>query len=168
MNKAEFAQIVMALQTYYPRENLLKTSQEAALWYDMLEDIPYSTAEIGIKKWVMTNKWSPSISDIRAMSEIVTRGEAKDWGNAWEEVINSIGAYGIYHIREALETFDEITREAVERVGYRNICMSENIMAERANFRDIYKELSERKTKANQLSPKMRELIGSTRKALEG
>ena len=168
MTKQEFAKIAMALQTFYPRENMFKTDQETELWYDMLEDIPYDVAQIGIKKWVATNKWPPSIAEIRSMAQTVTFGETKDWGKAWEEVINSIGAYGIYHVKEALEMFDDLTREAVERVGYRNICMSENIMTERANFRMIYEQLAERKTKNDQLSPKLRELIGNTQKALEG
>lgn len=144
MNKTEFAKIAMALQTFYPRENLFKTDKETELWFEMLEDIPYDVAQLGIKKWVTTNKWSPSIAEIRKEAAEIIHGAPKSWEQAWQEVIASIGAYGSRRTAEAMETFDDVTREAVKRMGYRNICMSENPVSERANFREIYKELSER------------------------
>lgn len=144
MNETEFAKITMALKTFYPRENLLQNKETVALWFDMLGDLPYEIVEIAIKKWVATNKWSPSIAEIRKEAAEIIHGAPKSWEQAWQEVIASIGAYGSRRTAEAMETFDEVTREAVKRMGYRNICMSENPVSERANFREIYKELSER------------------------
>ncbi len=39
---------------------------------------------------------------------------------------------------EALESLPEPCRSVVKNIGWQNICRSENIMAERAFFRDSY------------------------------
>ena len=69
MNKKEFAAFAMALQTYFPREQLLPNKQAMELWYMQLKEIPFSIAQMALQKWVATNKWSPSISEIFQMVE---------------------------------------------------------------------------------------------------
>jgi hypothetical protein len=58
-----------------------------------------------------------------------------------------------------MESFDPITRQCVERLGFRNICMSENIAADRANFRMIFEQLAERKQKEQQMALPLKQLI---------
>lgn len=159
MTTKEFGQFVMALKTYYPRENLLPNNQAVELWYQQLGDIPYNIAELTLNKWVTTNKWSPSISDIRAQAAELLQGEIKDWGDAWEDVRMAVRLYGSYQQKEAMESLDELTKECVKRVGYLNICMSENIATERANFRMIYEELAKRKKEDNQIPERLRQAI---------
>jgi hypothetical protein len=159
MNKQEFATLAMALRTYYPKENLLPNTQAMELWFQQLQDIPYQVAEAALNKWVATNKWSPSIAEIRESAAEVSHGEIPDWGNGWEQVLIAIRKYGSYRISEAMESFDPITRQCVERLGFKNICMSENISTDRANFRMIYEQLSERKKRESQISVNLKQLI---------
>lgn len=70
MNKKEFAIFTDALKTYYPKEQILPNPQSMDLWYQELKDIPFQIASLALRKWVATNKWSPSISDLR--SKLVT------------------------------------------------------------------------------------------------
>lgn len=149
----------MALRTYYPKEQILPNQQAMELWYRELQDIPYTVAEAGLRKWVSTNKWSPSIAEIREMTSTVQHGEIADWGEGWEQVIMAIRRYGSYRIPEAMESFDPITRQCVERLGFRNICMSENIAADRANFRMMYEQIANRQKADNQMSVPLRQLI---------
>lgn len=151
MNQKEFAVFTMALKTYYPREQLLPNKQAADLWFKQLEDIPYDVAEIALNKWVATQKWSPSIAEIRAKAREVVFGETKDYGKAWEEVMAAVREFGQNRALEALASLDELTREATKRIGFRNICNSENLMADRANFRMIYEELAARKNENDQI-----------------
>ncbi len=44
-----------------------------------------------------------------------------------------------------MESLDEVTREAVKRLGFQNICLSENIVADRARFAEIYQAIQQRK-----------------------
>lgn len=167
MTKQEFGQWVMALRTYYPREKLLPNSQAVDLWYEQLQDIPYNMAEISLNKWVATNKWSPSISDIRELSSGIVTGEIRDWGDAWESVIDAVRLYGTYEIPEAMASFDELTREVVKRIGFRTICMSENIATERANFRMIYEELAKRKKEDSQIPERLQQAISKLNLGIE-
>jgi hypothetical protein len=151
MTKQEFSMFAMALRTYYPKENLLPNNQAMELWFRELCDIPYKVAESALRKWVATNKWSPAISEIREMAATVTQGEIADWGEGWEQVLLAIRKFGSYRIAEAMDSFDPITKQCVERLGFRNICMSENITADRSNFRTIYNQLAERKAKESMM-----------------
>ena len=161
MNKKEFALFASALRTYYPREKLLPNEQAMELWFNQLQDIPYKLAELTLNTWVATNKWSPSIADIREKATGLTQGEAKDWGEAWREVLRAINIYGSYQELEALESMDETTRRVVERLGFRNICMSEDIQIDRANFRMIYEQEIQRAKENAQLPQKLKELMAS-------
>ena len=159
MNKKEFATFAMALKTYYPRENLLPNEQAMELWFAQLQDIPYEVAEVGLNKWVALNKWSPSIADIREMASSIQFGDVPDWGEAWQEVSNAVRRYGSYRPNEALESMSPLTRKATERIGFVNICMSENPSAERASFRMIYENLVEREKKDAQIPMPLKNLI---------
>lgn len=164
MDKKEFSLFVMALKTYYPKENLLPNAQAMELWYKQLQDIPYRVAEAALNKWVATNKWSPSIAEIRETAATILSGDVPDWGNGWEQVLKAIRQYGSYRVQEAMETFDPITAQCVKRLGFKNICMSENISTDRANFRMIYEQLTERKQKEAQLPENLKMLISEIQK----
>ena len=152
MNKKEFSIFAMALKTYYPRENLLPNEQAMELWFKQLEDIPFQVAEVGLNKWVSLNKWSPSISDIREIASETMSGQITDWGDGWEQVLKAIRVYGSYNAGAALDSMDSITRKCVERLGFREICMSENISVERANFRMLYEQIANRQKEDSKLS----------------
>ena len=151
MDKKEFSTLAMALRTYYPKEQILPNQQSMELWYRELQDIPYNVAEAGLRKWVATNKWSPTIADFREFSAVIQSGDIPDWGEGWEQVISAIRKFGSYRQQEAMDSLDEITRTCVERLGFKNICMSENITHDRANFRMIYEQLADRKKKEKQI-----------------
>lgn len=166
MDKNEFSMFSMALKTYYPRENLLPNTQAMELWFKQLQDIPYTVAETALNKWVAVNKWSPSIADIRAEAAEIKNGEAPDWGEGWESVIAAIRHYGSYQVDEAMASFEPVTRKCVERIGFLNICQSENIAVDRANFRTLYEQLAEKEQKHRQM-PKMLEQLISKIQARE-
>ncbi len=137
------------------------------MWFKQLQDIPYNVAELTLNKWVATNKWSPSIADIREAATDLTQGEAKEWGDAWQEVLNAISKYGSYREIEALESLDDVTRQTVKRLGFKNICMSEEIQVDRANFRMIYENELQRQKQKAQLPPSVKSLIANMPMMLE-
>lgn len=159
MDKKEFAVLAAAIRTYYPKENILPNQQAMELWFQELQDIPYMVAQTGLRKWVSTNKWSPSIAELREFASEVQNGSIPEWGDGWEQVLMAIRRYGMYQENLALESMDEITRTCVKRLGFRNICLSENINHDRANFRMIYEQLQERRKTDNQLSLPVKEII---------
>lgn len=166
MDKKEFAAFAMAIRTYYPKESILPNQQAMELWYRELQDIPAGVAEAALRKWVAINKWSPSIAELREMTVNVTQGEEMTWGESWERAVNAIRKYGFYNQKEAMESLDPLTRRCVQSLGFRDLCLSENPTADRANFRMIFETLSKREKTEKQLALPLREIIDTLR--LEG
>lgn len=166
MSEKEFGIFAMALKTYFPKDNLFPNKQSVDLWYRILNDIDYKTAELFLQKWVATNKWPPTIADIREGCADITHGEMQDWGKAWEQVEKAIRYFGMYREDEAYASMDEITEEVTRRLGFKEICMSENIQVDRANFRMIYEQVIQRKKTDRQVKPDVQKLIAQVSQKL--
>ena len=138
MNEREFATIASAIKAAWPNANIMPDKQSKNVWYTMLADLDYTICTNAIKQLMSTNIFPPSIAEIRQKCIAVCEIPEKDWGDAWKSVQKAIGAWGYMREDEAMETFDDRTRSVVRRLGWRNICHSENIAADRANFRMIY------------------------------
>ena len=161
MTKAEFKNFIKALQTYYPREELLPTREAFELWYDQLNDLPYPLAEMSLKTWVAVNKWSPTIADIREQAYAIKSGNKKTWSEAWGDVLQAIALYGSYGEGQALDSMDEATRQAVKQIGYKRLCFSDNISIDRAHFRDLYNENAEKTKKQAMIPPQIAKQIAN-------
>ena len=165
MSFDKFKLLVKGLKAVYTKDNFLPDADSIKIWYSLLKDIPYEVLNVAIQKYMMSNIFPPTIADLRELSAEIVQGETKDWGDGWEQVIMAIRKFGSYRESEALESMDDITRKCVERLGFRNICMSENIAADRANFRMIYEQLADRKKEDSKISlgvkTKMAELLGT-------
>ena len=67
------------------------------------------------------------------------------------EVQKAIRYFGSYRVDEALESLSPLARKATERIGFKNMCMSENPEVSRANFRMVYEQLAEREKRDAQM-----------------
>lgn len=173
MDKTEFSRWAMALKTYFPRDNLLPTKEAMELWYAELRDIPFEVALAMLRKWVDTQKWPPSISEIRAMCGEIVNGKPPDWGEAWAEVTNAIRRHGYIGREEAIASMSPLTQKAVEYIGWRDLCMSENPDTIRAQFRQVYQTVTARHIEDRQINPELQATItklleSETKKLLPG
>lgn len=161
MDRKEFSTWAMALKTFYPRDQLLPNTQAMELWYAQLRDIPNDVAELALHKWVATNKWPPTIAEIRETAANITHGDSLTWGEAWEKLKAAVRRYGMNRQQEAMESFDPLTRRAVECFGYREFCLAstESEMADRAHFQRIFETLARRENTRQQLPPALQDAI---------
>lgn len=164
MTKQEFATFTAAMKTYFPKESLFPNQQAMELWYMELQDLPYNVAMMALREYVHTSKWSPSIAEIREIAAGVTNGKTPDWGEGWQAVQKAIRHMGMHREEEAMAAMDEITRDAVKRLGYQNLCLSENVTADRARFKDIYEQIAERRKRDAQLPEALRLAIQEAQK----
>lgn len=142
MTKQEFMKIAAAINTYYPKDKPFPNQEAAQLWYEEFKDLPYDAVQMGLRRHVNTSKWCPTIAELK--EAIVTNiAGNKDWGVAWNECINAISRYGQYQEEEALESMSPLTRQIVKRLGYRDLCLSENQMQDRANFRMVFDQVAD-------------------------
>ncbi|MDF2804431.1 MAG: hypothetical protein K0S61_4336 [Anaerocolumna sp.] len=164
MNNEEFLSVASGLRAAYPNSNFLTTKDSIAIWYDMLKDIDIKIFQYAAKEYISTGKFPPSIADIREKCTGYTQIPIGDWSEAWETVFRAIRKFGYMQELDALGSMDEITQTCVKRLGYQNICMSENITADRANFREIYEAEAKRRKEQGkiplQLQEQRQQMIG--------
>ena len=136
MNKEEFAKIMTYLGTIYNKQF---TSQELTVWYSFFYKVNSNTFKVAIKNIAEKNKFIPSIAEIRAEINKIQNPELKlNAEDEWTYVLNAIHKFGYYNTNGALESLKPITREIVERLGFQNLCMSENINWERKIFIETF------------------------------
>ena len=173
MNKKEFATFAAALQTFFPRYNLLPNREAMELWYMELKDISGELLTAALRKWVVTEKWPPSIAELRELCSEISEGKLPDWGDAWSEVSYAVRRYGFMRPEEAIESMSPATQAAVRRIGWTQICESENQDTLRAQFRQVFEIVSKREIEDRKLPQELKTEIerlqigsGQTVKAL--
>ncbi len=159
MDKREFATFAAALRTYFPRYNMLPNDEAMTLWYTALNDLPYPILSTALTKWVATEKWPPSIAELRTACSEITDGKLPDWGEAWAEVSHAIRRFGWCRPNEALESLSPTARAAANRIGWQQICESENPETIRAQFRQVYEISQQREIEDRQLPAALKETI---------
>jgi hypothetical protein len=113
------------------------------MWHKAFEDQPFSVVFGAVSKYILHQKFPPTIADIREEVIRMTNPQAMKSGEeAWEEVILAIKKFGFYRQAEGIKTLDEPTRRAVMTIGWGNICKSESIGIERSNFYKLYEALN--------------------------
>lgn len=168
MEAAEFAKFAATLKTIYSREHILETPEAMTLWLDLLQDIPYQVAMAALKKWVATEKWSPSIAEIRETALEITQGKQPDWSESWQTMKKAIARWGYMRPEEALQSMDPLTREVVERLGYEAVCESEDEEVLRGQFRRAHEVVANRRKQDAQIPETLRALISGGQLKLEG
>ena len=170
MNRNEFSNLAKALKTFYPRDNMLPNMEAMELWYRELSDIPYTVAEAALRKYVSTNKFSPTIADIREQAATIKCGDKPLWADGWQQVQKNISKYGMCtydpdRYEECMNSFDPITRKVVKRLGWKELCQSDikNVMTDRANFRMIFEQIADREHETKQLPVQLTNLIEAVR-----
>ena len=151
MEREQFKILCKGMKAVYTQATFLPDADAFNIWFALLGDLEYAVLNAAIQKYMLTNKFPPTIADLREIATTIFAGDVPDWGEGWEKVLNAIRFYGFYRETEALATMDDLTKTCVQRLGWRNLCMSENNNMDRANFRMIYEQLQERAKKENAL-----------------
>lgn len=144
MTPDKFVLFSAALKTAFPWANMFPNDAAMELWYLKLKDIPDDVASAVLDKWLETREKPPSIAAIRAEASIVMNGVQPTWADGWEQVRKAIGKYGYMRGEEALASMDELTSATVKRLGWQQVCESENVDTLRANFRMVFETMARR------------------------
>jgi hypothetical protein len=134
MTEGEALSLVAILAASYPKNDLSKAN--LAAYATMLQDLEFVATGEAVKRLICTAKWFPAISEIRtevAEAKCVAIVEPE---LAWAEVLQKIGSCGL---GGSPEWSTPVMAFAVDAVGWRAICLDENVASTRARFIDAYK-----------------------------
>ena len=142
MSKAGIYILLGLLKEAYPRFYADKPDDEmeaaAAIWREMLSDTDDETAMIALKRLIATCKFPPTIAEMRESVSAVKYPAFMDASEAWGEVNFAIREYGYNRQDKAFSLMCEPVRLTVQHMGWRELCLSENDMADRAHFIKLY------------------------------
>ena len=159
MTREEFKILVKGMKAIYSQPTFIPDQDAFNMWYALMGDLPYDVCNVSIQKYMLTNKFPPTVAEIREMAAGVVNGDPLTWGESWERALNSVRRYGSYNQMEALNSLDPLTRKCVESIGYMQLCMSENIMVERAHFQKIFEVMAKREQQQKQMPLQLQEAI---------
>jgi hypothetical protein len=114
MTREEFAILVKAMKAVYSSENFIADKDAFDVWYELLKDLSYEQANIAVQKYMVSEKFPPTIADIRTKAtEIFTQAEERmselqAWSLVWKAIQNSG-----YHADEEFDKLPEACKIAV-------------------------------------------------------
>lgn len=138
MTSQEFETVAVAIKAAYPNSNVLPDKYAMKTWYRALMDLDSCVVENAVWEHISTSPFPPSIAEIREKCAARLSPMVAGWGEAWEETQRAIRKYGRYQEEEALASMTRMTKMAVRRMGFQNLCNSDNPVADRAHFQRMY------------------------------
>lgn len=163
MNKKETVALFGLISALYPRDEKYANADKMMIlaWQEMLADIPFDTAKAAIKASAATSPFPPSIKDIRDFATRLSGNRRMTAEEAWgiaSEMIRTYSARlvpieGFEREESTVAKFGEPVKprpsgleyeakrhcpkevwELMERMGYSDMCASENPDVVRGQF----------------------------------
>ena len=166
MTAKEFGILADAIKTYFPRDNVLPTENAMQLWYLELKDIPYQSAYMALRKYVSTNKFAPTIADIREqVSELNGRGESElNETAAWSLVLKAIRRSTYYSNEEFAKLPPVVQRAVSSPRQLREWALLEDVDGKtltviQSNFQRAFRAEQQREKERSKLSPDILKLM---------
>lgn len=171
MTRDEFTPILAGIIAVYPNFRVAESTESIELWYRMLADLTRDEFALAVDRHILKSPFPPTIADIRKCAAESTELK-RDWSLGWGLVLEAIRKFGYYSEEAALAYLAEkdiMTAEVVRRLGFQNLCQSENLQNDRANFRMAYEVEMDKRREYAALPAGMRERksLNMSRLALE-
>lgn len=141
MTDSECQKIVAVLMAAFP--NAKSTSATTTVYERMLRDQEYVVTNAAVERLLATSRFMPTIAEIREACFDLNLGERQAGGEAWGSVLRAVQGAGSYRTPGVDFVFnDPVVLRCVEALGWQNLCSSENQVADRARFIELYDKLS--------------------------
>ena len=86
----DFRVIVRGLQAAYTRDNFIPNEYTFNLWYTALQDIPYPSLNRASTSYIMSNRFPPTIADIRQLAYDLTSQPDELPSAAWNQLLRAL------------------------------------------------------------------------------
>lgn len=141
MTEPQALKLVAVLLAGFPTT---KASPETVQVYArMLADLEYVVANAAVERLTATSKWFPAVAEVREACMALAVGEPAAGGDAWGAVLAAIRHWGAYRTPgKDFEFPDPLVLHCVRSLGWQELCRSENQVADRARFVELYDQLA--------------------------
>lgn len=155
MTRQEAAKIVAVILAACPAQSSKLDSQRQVAMVDafeaLLSDMSYEQANAAVAVLLQTRPFMPSVADIRATALEFVRGPITPGGERWGTVLRAMQAEGAYRQPGVDFVFhDATTARCIQALGWRELCLSENQVADRARFIELYDKLAAQSQRESQ------------------
>lgn len=158
MTASELAQAILLAQGHWPNFRVSRATPVS--WERLLGDLEFELVVTALDRLALESpEWPPGAGAVRAMARgSVVGDQAPDVDEAWAEVSRAIRRVGSYGNPE----FTHVAiSAAVDALGWKTLCMSENPVADRAHFLRIYDVTVRRAERERTMTPAMAALAPS-------
>lgn len=160
IDRKDIVKTITLLKVTFP--NSLKDLSEEELkmmidvWCEDFKDTTKEDFSKAIKEIRYTNKFFPSVSDIKEKIAKYKTSNIPDAEDEWQEVLNAVRYFGSYREQQALENLKPYTAKIVKYIGYYRICTStqEEQVWNKKNFIEEYNALKDKETTELQIGNK--------------
>lgn len=155
MQMCEMAKLLQLLAIAYPKAGFAANEETVQLWFEMLSDLPDLLVVAAVKRMIATNPYPPTIADVRKNAvdaADMAQGNVIGSAEAWGYVSKAMRKHGSYSPGEARASMPPEVWAMVERFGWRDMCMSENIDVIRGQFKSMW-EGTEKRRRENAMVP---------------
>lgn len=165
INRKDIVEILTLLKITYP--NALKDLSEEELslmievWTKDFENTPKEVFNKAINNIRSTNKYFPSIAEIKEEIAKMKIGNIPEAEDEWQDVLYVVRKWGSYREKEALEDLNPYTAKIVKYIGYYRICTAtqEEQVWNKKEFIEEYNALRDKEIINLQIGNEERNLI---------
>ncbi len=114
MEREEFKILVKAMKAVYAQPTFIPDQDAFNVWYALLQDLTYEQANLAVQKYMITEKFPPTIADIRQKANEIVQPDVEILTEleAWSLVRKALSNSG-YHAEEEFAKLPEACRIAV-------------------------------------------------------
>jgi hypothetical protein len=149
-------QVMGVLAAAYP--SFLLTRETIAVYQRVLSDVPDELLQHAALDTISKCKWFPTVAELRDAALSIKRigsGNPSAF-EGWEEVVRLIREKGHGFLPEFSHPW---IASAVRQIGgWQRLCMSENLVADRARFLEAMQDAERRNLESERTLPQVREL----------
>ena len=161
MERDQFKILVKGMKAVYSDPKFIADKDAFDVWYSLLKDLDYDIASQAIQKYMMSNRFPPTIADIRYGSTGFTSQQELNEMEAWSLVYKAI-CNSTYNSVSEFEKLPPLVQKAVGLPdSLREWAMTENLNCEvvMSSFQRAYKAELKRHEELQKMPKNVRQLI---------
>jgi len=135
-----------------------KDEELLLMWYDVFKDEDELVFQTAVKRLITTFQYQvPTIANLNHILAELKNVKKIEPGDVYDEINKAIRYYGFYRLEEGFNSLSPLAQQTVNAIGgFRNVCLSDNVMADRAHALKVAKSFIDREEKENLLTNSMK------------